>query len=350
MCAEIQRFFLEATLPEDLPYQPRDDQELVGLGETTIDLVDLLPTAPADPTPEAKLTGEDYERASRDYPRRAYLDLIIDDGAKLKERLRWFPGAKRPSISLRWGTGVTFPGMSRPPQIRRPEDMAKQTGVVGVKLVTEMQRRMHNGDFGDWPQGGESRFAQVCLLGAGTQNELIEAARRQGLDGLILFSITMRPIGTTRNMYAELKVRLIDVNGQLPVWNSTMISSRQIAAASGTVENPADEFVDLILKEIDATWTLAPMPALKPEHVQGRVAKILDTLDPTVRDDCLAALVEVRYYQACDLLGLDEATAVYDKILGAGKGQVLAAGRKVERRELLETWSDRFETEDSLDN
>jgi len=49
-------------------------------------------------------------------------------------------------------------------------------------------------------------------------------------------------------------------------------------------------------------------------------------------------LVELRYYQAMELLTGEEATSLYDDILGVGNGRKLSGTDPDQRREAVETW------------
>ncbi len=51
-----------------------------------------------------------------------------------------------------------------------------------------------------------------------------------------------------------------------------------------------------------------------------------------------AVLVEVRYYQVRQLVPNDQAIAVYESILGNGRGSKLALGDTAARREVLQSW------------
>ena len=82
------------------------------------------------------------------------------------------------------------------------------------------------------------------------------------------------------------------------------------------------------------------MPALKPEHVKRRLDGLFkDGLSAADEPDkLLPVLAELRYYQSKQLLSAREAIAYYDRIVGAGKGQVLATGDATARRAVLEAW------------
>jgi len=55
-------------------------------------------------------------------------------------------------------------------------------------------------------------------------------------------------------------------------------------------------------------------------------------------DEMLPVLVELRYYQAKGLLPAERAAELYDRILGTGRGRLLAGDDEAGRREALSAW------------
>ena len=80
------------------------------------------------------------------------------------------------------------------------------------------------------------------------------------------------------------------------------------------------------------------MPALKPEHVTRRLVALDSTLSDANPTERLAILAELRYYQSKQLATVDRLVPRYDKILGPGKGHVLANGEPAQRREVVRQW------------
>ena len=165
-----------------------------------------------------------------------------------------------------------------------------------------------------------------------------EAAKRQGLDGLVLASLTVRAIGLSGRTETTMRIKLIDVATRQTLWTSKMLSSTRVAAAQKTGTDPMAELVTEVLEAVDAYFALTPMPSMKPEHVKGRVARLAEDFSRSDHDAMLPVLAELRYYQAKQLLTAEEATPLYDQILGAGKGRLLAGGDETQRRAVLEEW------------
>ncbi len=296
-------------------------------------------TQPAAVPPVASVVGDAaFAKTARDYVQRAHVEMIVDDGTLVKDRLRWYAAVKRPTIGLRWGLGVLWTGGDNPSQVQSPEQLAKVTGPTGTAIVVGLQQRIDKGKFGDWPASGDSRLRQVALLGAGKHGDLVEAAARQRIDGLVIASISTRFVGTTGKTDMQMKIRLVDVAGELPTWTSPSLSNSRITAGKAAGEDPEAELAEAVLAQIDAGCSLRPMPTLKPEHVERRVATLAKDLFQADKEELLRVLVELRYYQVMGLLPTAEATLLYGNILGSGKGRILAGTDPDQRREAVETW------------
>ena len=276
--------------------------------------------------------------ASRDYTRGVHVDLIVGDGTAVQQRMRWFPGAKRPVIGLRWGFGVQWTGNMAPPPIRTPQDLAALIGPAGPGIGNALQQRISEGKFGDWPEEGDARFRQVTFLGIGKQTDLQTAAARQGLSALMVASVSARPIGLTGRTELTMRFRLIDLATRQALWTSKSLSSSRAATAQFSGANPFAELMTDVLGAVDESFVLKPMPPMKPVHVQGRVTKLEPDFSTSQHDAMLPVLAELRYYQAKQLLTAEEAAPLYDQILGAAKGRVLAGGSEAERRAAVEAW------------
>jgi WD40 repeat protein len=353
-------FFGGTRIPRVLYFQPTHDKGQPGLGTTTLDVFGLFnlkeergraPTTSVTSGREGtagairagSVTRADASRDSAAQPtgerfvRKTYLGLLTDDTA-LEERLKWFPAAKRPSIGLRWGLGVVLASQADPPKIRSSDDLAKLTGPIGPALIEQLQTRMGQGAFGKWPENGPPGCRKVAILGAGTQPELVAVAKKDGLDVLVLFTLRVRPAGSGRRMDMSMRVRLLDVASDEALWTSESVSSGRVASARQSGSDPLLELHEAVLRQVDESFRLAPMPTLAPEHVRGRVAGLVEGSQELGEDERLRILVELRYYQGKELLSRDAAAKAYDQVLGEDKGSELAAADGPGRRALLHQW------------
>jgi len=265
--------------------------------------------------------------------------LITSDGSAVVERLRWHPGPRAPSVGLRWGVAVHWIGENAGQEIRNDQQFAQATANVGPGIVAGLKERLEEGKFGDWPAAPGSQFEHVLFLGSGELSELLDDARDLALDELVVINLTAKLVGLQRRRDVVMTVRLIDVASGRSQWASPQLSAHQMMAAMRAGGRPNEAMVAEVLKEIDAQHQLGPMPALRPEHVESRVAALAGELSDEP-GEMLPVLVELRYYQAKGLLPAEKATELYDRILGAGRGRLLAGDDEAERREALSAWLD----------
>ena len=360
----LESFFASLALPGEMYRQPTHGDNKPGLGETIWNLqamfgVERRPVVTRRPggvagvgrsgagriapgvgqRPGASIDGGPQDEASGGYARRTHVNLIAGDHEVLVQRMRWFPGGKRPTIGLRWGLGLQLTGNVQQVAIRTPRDVAKLTGPAVPTISQQVQQRFDEGKFGDWPKSGDPQLQQGAFLGLGKQPALIDAAKRQGLGAAVVANLTFRPLGLTGRTETRMTVRLIDVAEGKVLWTSKMLTSTKIAAAQRTGGDPAGELVRAVMDEVDKSFVLVPMPSLEPVHVKGRVQRLAEGLsqekDP---DKLLPVLAELRYYVVKQLLTSGEATELFDRILGTGKGGVLATGSPAERRTALSEW------------
>jgi hypothetical protein len=350
----MRRFFCEAPLPDELFHQPRDAEGEPGCGVTLVKL-DQVPDVPeqhappgtgvAGPSRPAPPVGPSQPATAppagsqnvRELIRQVYVDLIADDGSAVAERLRWNPGEREPAVGLRWGVGVQWTGENAGPEIRSEQEFAQATGNVGPGIVAALKQRLAQGKFGNWPAASGSQIDHVVFLGSDDLANLLDDARRTALDRLALINLTVKTIGFQRRRDVTMTVRLVDVASGQSQWASPSLSASQMMAAMRAGGNPGAAMVAEVMKEVDAKHELKPMPALRPEHVESRVAALAEDLSDKP-DQMLPVLVELRYYQAKGLLSAERAAELYDRILGTGRGRLLAGDDEAGRREALSAW------------
>jgi len=278
-----------------------------------------------------KLTGIAYDEASLEYTRQTIIDVIAGEDAVVQRRLRWAPLPRRPMIAVRWGLGVHFPNGQAPPKNELAQTPEQWTGEAVPKIVARLNRRIAAGRYGQWPGGWESKqFRDVSWLGQGDKTALLEAAASQGIDAFLLATVTATEDSTSGETIRTVKIRVVDAAVKTPEWSSSPLTLRQVASAEDSSHGPGN-LVEEVLRYIEEGYALRPMPDLRADLARRRA----DSLAGMTWLEPLQRLVETRYYHAKGLLTDDEAIAVYDKILGAGKGVVLATGDESQRREVL---------------
>jgi hypothetical protein len=337
---QIAGFFRSMYMPRVIRHQPKDKDGKPGLGSTTIDLAQAIAgargtgsrvtgnpgttsrpaagspaAAPADDTsPRAKLHAE-------------YVYLLAGDGAELKQRMRWLPGAKRPSIGLRWAIGLEVNGFRTPPRVSSERDFEKLTGAPGVLFVKELQQRIESGTFGTWPQAADKTFREATFLGLGERRALESSAREMALDALAVIELAAQGAVTT------MHVRVADLRNEQPAVLSSSVTNRELMTGGAAA---ASTFVDEVFAKIDAAYALRPMPDISASAAARRAQQLMSSAVKS--SDKLAVLSELRYYQTSGLLADDETAVYFDKLLGAGTGSTLVSGSVTEREQLLKDW------------
>jgi hypothetical protein len=341
-------------LPGEIPYQPRDGEGKLGLGSSALDGAKFAPTPqrpslanlpgrarPGGPggaadfplaSPLGELGGS-LDKANRDYTRQTFIEVIVGDEAELQKRLRWFAAAKRPAIGLRWGLGIQGVGQARLSSGMAAEfELSRITGPIGPAILEGLQQRVADGQFGQWSKPRSIRVTPVALLGSGNQRELLRSAERCGVHALLLCDLATKTVGLSKKTDMVMKVQLLDVATQQAMWTSKPLSSRAVGRGPGS--SAAEQFVADVLAKVDEQFALKPMPAIKPEHVQRRLATLRD--ETAKSPDPLTLLAELRYYQTKQLATAEDLLPLYDAVLGAGKGQTFSGGSAQQRRTVLQ--------------
>ena len=280
-----------------------------------------------------------WEESSRDYTRGTYVDLIAGDDETLKQRMRWLPGGKRPSIGVRWGLGIQSSNNAVPDSVDSPKKLAEYTGPAVPAIGQALEQRLAGGKFGDWPGSLDPRLQTVDFLGIDVQGRLIATARRRGLDAIVVANLSRQAIGLTGRFDVRLTVRLIDVAESNVLWTSKMLTNSQAAAAQAEGKDLVAELVEQVMAQVEENFALVDMPAMRPEHVRNRAEDLVAGLSGSDGPDkLLPVLTELRYYVVAGLLTPEEASPLCEKILGQGKGGAVATGSRADAGAVLEQW------------
>src|SRR5205085_11561081 len=132
----------------------------------------------------------------------------------------------------------------------------KLTGPIGPGLVKELQSRIDDGSFGNWPAGEDPRLQKVILMGVASRSELLAGARSGGLDAAVIFELTEEPIGLTKRTETSLRIRIMDISGD-PQWTSSQIKASQLSQQQAGDTSLSDKLVADAVKQIDEKYKLA---------------------------------------------------------------------------------------------
>ena len=277
-------------------------------------------------------------------------------------------------MAVRWGVGVTYVRSDgyegAPPTlgavVERPtytgggegkQAVGFYAGELGVRALEAFSSRIERGDYGEFmrvaatelafgseqkdrtQQARENPFLQifpgVVFVGEGQSKQLVERARQQDLDVLLVFdvraSITRKgvPLNNT-------KMTLVDVTSGRDLFEGKGINNIQVNSErqKESATDPIVEAVNELFAVVDARLAMREMPDLKATHAQRRVAKLVQSRAANP----LPVLVEMHYYEARRLITTEQLAQAYQQLLGEAPGSMLATGTADQREEAISRW------------
>lgn len=179
----------------------------------------------------------------------------------------------------------------------------------------------------------------IVCLNEGKREEILKRAREEGCDVVFAFEILVKEKddGTHYSM-TTLKVIPVDPPAAAKDAAEKVIQTKALRhdlnkneRDEKTGKNVIDVELDKVIAEFEALYLSKPLPALKPEHVDKRVAKILQSVNDQNR---LETAVEIMGFFRLGLLDSTKAIAAFDKVFPGG-GAVLVNGPADKRTEFL---------------
>ncbi len=182
--------------------------------------------------------------------------------------------------------------------------------------------------------------AGLTILGKGSEKELLEQARDQGLDVLVMFEAEVSENHKTGLVINETRLVFWDVKKGAEFARTSKLNNiavqrkRDEDKNDDPVENTLDElFKEQLAADSEKGLKLTSFPeAIRPEHVKDRVLAILSV---DIKDR-LPILAEIKFYQSRGLLDEATLTKSFQKLLGEVDGAKLAQGKKEDRLEVLQ--------------
>jgi hypothetical protein len=364
---------------ESLVTSPFDGQLLVEKQES-IGVVKIQSTATESNTPTARpetltlapSTGrnaalvpksKDLEQRSLKYRRNCYADVVSDNSATIVQQMRWLPGGERPSIGLRWGIGLVMSGPRPTVRPRSEPDAAAFVEPLAKRIRDALQQMSDEGAFGRWPKVDDAQINEVSFLGRASAAELMEVAKRQGLDVVLAIGTEAGPAHPGKARTTTLVISIRDVatgeffgaadpfflkhvgaNVERRVSKSYLEDSHFIPADSNDLKKEsADErsetLLSALLQKIIVDFRLGDMPNLTPDNVRRRLDLLVGPrIEAQKFDDFLPLLAEIEYFRAKNLIRDHEQLQRWlkfcDDRLGPGGGAKVF-GTPTQRRELL---------------
>jgi hypothetical protein len=176
----------------------------------------------------------------------------------------------------------------------------------------------------------------LSMLGIGTQKELIERAREDGIDAIVIIDMKLSMNRSTGLVTNDSTLALLDAKTQKKLHTTRKFNNLiiQKARAAGK-EDSVDKELGKLFEAIDANFKMTDLPAgLTAERAAQRVAD----LAAEQHDNPLPILAEARMYHAKGLLEESALFAAYEQILGVDFGRLLATGEEEDKKKVLNRW------------
>jgi hypothetical protein len=247
---------------------------------------------PSQLVDEARLAadaGKETEAMHRLYA--AYL-LAESESA---EWFRWVPGLRRPALGVRWGVGLDFIGSERQAVerlaattqdgkgqwSRQQGELERIVGDLGKSVLGVLQstpRFLPPPLAASTPPrtGTKQPSLGVTFLGVADESTLLQVARRDLIDCLLLFVVEQRK-SRRGAKYQTVSLSVMDVAARRSLYESPKISylRREQSLADPLYEDPIPrvtaEFEQMITRRLQPER----MPEqLRPEHATRRVAQL----------------------------------------------------------------------------
>lgn len=177
----------------------------------------------------------------------------------------------------------------------------------------------------------------LSMLGIGTtQKELIDRAREDGIDAVVIIDMKLRVIPANGLVTNESTIALLDAKTQKKLHTTKKFNNITIQKARAeSKEDGVDKEFAALFEAIDANFKMTALPAgLTADIAARRVA----ALTAGEHDNLLPVLVEARMYHSKGLLGESQLFAAYEQLLGVDFGRLLATGEEEDKKKVLSQW------------
>ncbi|MBI1312128.1 hypothetical protein GC176_12625 [bacterium] len=354
----VETFFTKLQLPETVYFQPvAENGTVAGLGSTQIGwgsgnspVTGAVASAtaraaagrlPGAATPEPTITEAELLTKCRAIVNATYGDILSSDESSWGTKLSWSPALKRTVVGVRWGLGVQFqkpPGNVKVEIQPKRKDMlaqlAKASVGAGPALVDSIEAMIRAGQLGSWSSSADTVAKETILLGAGSQHELIAAARKARLDFLVITYF-----GQGRGRQARettMEFRVLDAASGEKLFTSDIVSESELGKAG------VDLGVELAGKVADFVKAqIAPQSGTPLERAS--VGERMRLLTEQESANPMAELTEIRFYLSQELTNEASAMRAAQKILSQPvEARTIVTGDPAARSDLVKQLVDRW--------
>lgn len=353
--AAVESFFKGCRLPYMVYAQPADANGLPGLGASTVNLVPFAlpsrsggspgvagngPIRPGPTRPGAAQSGDVAASRFQSLAESLYAKALAENPQATSDHWQYCAGLERPIVAIRWGLGVQIDVTAEKareqlqPQVANAvvlRELERAAGLIGPHLVQMLRTKTAEGKFGSFAGLRDAELREVVYLGAGGRTQLATAARKAGVDVVILVKLERIERGRLRD--ASLTLEMLDLASSKKLWTSNVQLESKVAAAKREGLDLLKSLSDECGLYIDENLKLTSFESMPSTTASARVeAGLLHRTNP------LASLAEVDIYLTRELVTPPQAAAALTKLLGSSTHvPELAGSDQSAREDALET-------------
>lgn len=283
--------------------------------------------------------GMDDYSMSRPKPAPVTTRSMLSDEAKtlMDENLGLVAEIIASEFAQRFASGAfgpLFTGIAEPAPVDPRTINSHTPPPAGVVVSEALDASLNDAPewMGMWKPG-------LTFVGSGPSDEMLPAAKSEGLDFLLHFDVLLKPgrNDKTQNvsrcrMYSLVTGKQVGMSRAMDNTEAAhLVSSGRASSETAYVK----EQLAALLGIIDRDMKVTSMPAgLTADAARGRVGTLVSS--PDARS--LKTLAEIRLYQSLGLLTPDEVETAFD-IVGGPDALMLLHGPRDERLEMARTWA-----------
>ncbi len=189
----------------------------------------------------------------------------------------------------------------------------------------------------------------VMMLGKGNQKSLLEKAKANGLDLLVVFVVRIDHSQSRNTTKSKTQAKMFNVStgDQLQMTktltNTVVAKAREEGASDDPVEMELDK---LFTKTADEDFKASEMPEIEAKFIIQRVNDLVEASP----DNPLPALVEMKYYFENGILPKSEFVSAVEGLIGAEQAKDLIDGNTKQKESAIAAWLPGQFNADSVNN
>ena len=181
----------------------------------------------------------------------------------------------------------------------------------------------------------------IMLVGVGSPKELVEKAKKAGIDGLLIFTVNVNSARNSTVAKSVTKFKLVTTADGKTQYSSRGLNHADVAKKRDNLKDsskdPAQLIVNNFMEKVKEKFVLGKLPEMKSEQVKKRVEEITSS-SPS---NALPVAIEILNYHRKGLLSGDDAKAALTKIFDATGAEALINGNPAAKKAAIEKMAPR---------